>query len=449
MLSILKHNRAAQLTAMLVVCVVLSYFNVITPVDATYAGVMFAGVGDLDLKSINDLIDKQGHAFEEFKKANDNRLKAVESKGYAPADTVEKVDKINTELTTLSAEIRELMKKSKRLNVGDGELSQDQQEHKSSFSNYFRKGIYDAELRALEKKAVNTASDPDGGFLFPTEMSDVIDRVVVDTVAMRNIASVLPIGSSSYKKPVVTNGATSGWLGEKQTYTETGTPSISMLEFKVGKLFAYPYATEESLEDGALDIANWLDVEVSLSFVEKEGEAFISSTGINSPRGLLTYDTVANANHAWGKIGYVASGASGAFHTDEGDALIKLVHSLKRSYRTNARWLMNDLTMEAARKIKNANDDYIWRQGLEAGVPDSLLGYPVEIDDNMPDIAANSLSIAFGDFKRGYLIVDRRGIVLKRDEISVPGYTKFIISKRVGGGVQNFEAIKLMKFAAS
>lgn len=418
--------------------------------EMTMGGLMLAGIGEIELKDINDLIEKQGRTFEEFKKANDDRLKAVESKGYAPADTVEKVDTINAELTKLSKEMAELMKKSNRPRTGNGgsELTQDQEEHKTAFADYFRKGI-DRDLRDIERKALNTGSDPDGGYLVPVEIETMIDRVANAEVAMRRLATVRQIGAPTYKKPVVTTGAAGGWLGETEDYAETAAPKLSELEFTPGKLYAYPWATNDMLEDGVINIEQWLTQEVEEIFVEKEGEAFITGTGIKKPRGILDYTTVANANHTWGKLGYVASGASGAFHTDEGDALINLVHALKRKYRNGASWLMNDLTMAAARKIKDANDQYIWRPGLEAGISDTLLGYSVEIDDYMPDIAANSLSIAFGNFKRGYLIVDKRGVAIIRDQVTKPGYTKFNVSKRVGGGVQNYEAIKLLKFAAS
>jgi HK97 family phage major capsid protein len=422
----------------------------VSAAELSTGGLLLAGIGDLDVKGINDLLEKQGRAFEEFKSANDKRLEAVEKKGYAPADTVEKVETINAELTRLSKEIGELMKKSNRRNMGgsDNELSQEQAEHKSAFADYFRKGRVD-NLRELEQKALNTGSDPDGGYLVPTEIETMIDRVASAEVAMRRLATVRAIGAASYKKPVVTTGAAGGWLGETEEAAETTPPKLSELEFTPGKLYAYPWATNDMLEDGVIDIEQWLTQEVEEIFVEKEGEAFITGSGIKNPKGILAYTPVANANHTWGKLGYIASGASGAFHTDEGDALINLVHALKRKYRNGASWLMNDLTMAGVRKIKDGDENYIWRPGLEVGVSDTLLGYPVEIDDYMPDIGVDSYSIAFGNFKRGYLIVDRRGVAVIRDQLTKPGYTKLNVSKRVGGGVQNFEAIKLMKFASS
>jgi HK97 family phage major capsid protein len=445
----MKLRSAVGLFLAVLLCTASLFGYTVSADDAVYAGVMIAGMGDIELKDINDLIEKQGRAFEEFKSANDARLDAVEKKGYAPVDTVEKVDKINAELTKLSKEIESVIKKSQRKNPGpNGEMSDDEVEHKKAFEAYFRKG-HDDGLSEIERKAMQIGSDPDGGVLVPTQVESMIDRVVSRDVSMRRLARVVAIGSSSYKKPIVTTGAAGGWIGETEDSAETNAPKFSELDFVPGKLYAEPWATNDMLEDSVVDIESWLSEEVQITFTELEGDAFLNGNGIKKPRGLLTYTNVANSSYAWGKLGYIASGASGAFHTDEGDALINLVHALRRSYRNGASWLMNDLTVAAVRKIKDANDQYIWTPGLQAGVSDTLLGYPVETDDYMPDIAANSFSIAFGNFQRGYLIVDRRGVAVIRDNLTKKGYTKFHTTKRVGGGVQNFEAIKLMKFAAS
>jgi HK97 family phage major capsid protein len=228
------------------------------------------------------------------------------------------------------------------------------------------------------------------------------------------------------------------------------TPRVVEMEFPAEKMFAEPWATNDMLEDAIVSIESWLSDEVSITFTELEATAFISGDGIKKPRGLLSYSAVANANYAWGKLGYVPSGAAANFaSSNPSDALITQVHALKRKYRGNASWLMNDLTLASIRKFKDGQNNYLWQPGLQAGVADRLLGYPVEIDDNMPDVGADALPIAFGDFRRAYLIVDRRGIALIRDNVTKKGYTKFHTTKRVGGGVQNFEAVKLMKIATS
>ena len=202
-------------------------------------------------------------------------------------------------------------------------------------------------------------------------------------------------------------------------------------------------------DDGA-----WLADEVSIVFAEKEGTAFISGTGINQPRGLLSYDTVADASWTWGSIGYIASGVAAALNdaTHNGtDALIDLVYALKEQYRVGATWLMNGKTAATIRKLKMIGDveGYLWQPSTIAGTPDQLLGYPVTIDDNMPDIGANTCPIAFGNFMRAYLIVDRVGIRVLRDPFTNKPYVMFYTTKRVGGGVQNYQAVKLLKITAS
>ena len=401
-------------------------------------------------QEIKDLLEAQGKAFAEFKQANDDRLKAVESKGYAPADLVGKVDTINGELIKLGKDIAEVMKKASRPAAGaSGESNPEKTEHKTAFQVYCRKGLENG-LRELEQKAMNTGSDPDGGYLVPEEIETEITRVLTKEVAMRRLATVRTIGAASYKKPVVTSGAGFGWLGETEDSVETSTPKLAELEFVSGKLFAEPWATNDMLEDVVLNVESWLAEEANTSFAEGEAAAFLTGNGIKKPRGLLTHDTVVNSSYTWGKLGYIASGAAGAFAaSNPSDALINMVHSLRRGYRNNGAFLMNDLTLAEIRKFKDGQGEYIWQPGLQVGVADKLLGYTVEVDDYMPDIAANSLAIAFGDFKRGYIIVDRRGIAVIRDNLTKKGYTKFHTTKRVGGGVQNFEAIKLMKFAVS
>jgi HK97 family phage major capsid protein len=189
---------------------------------------------------------------------------------------------------------------------------------------------------------------------------------------------------------------------------------------------------------------------VQIVFAEQEGAAFVSGSGSGQPKGFISYTNVADASWSWGNIGYIASGAAGAFaSSDPADALIQLAYAPKQGYRANGAWVMNRKTESIVRKFKDDNDNYIWQPGTAVGQPATLLGYPVAEAEDMPDIAANSYSIAFGDFARGYLVVDRVGIRVLRDPYSAKPYILFYTTKRVGGGVQNFEAIKLMKFAAS
>jgi HK97 family phage major capsid protein len=364
--------------------------------------------------------------------------------------TAGKVDNINAAISALQAQQADLAIKAAAFEMGGGsKVDKDVQAHSKAFNAWFRKGV-DAGLRDLEVQAkLTTQSDPDGGFIVPTETEAGIDRVLGTMSAMRALSTVRKIGAPTYKKLVNVGGASSGWVGENGTRSETNTPSLKGLEFNAKELYAQPAATQTMLDDAEMSIEEWLADEVSIEFAEQEGDAFINGNGVAEPRGLLGYDTAANASYAWGKLGYIKTGAAADFAaSNPADALIDLIHGLKRGYRQNGAFLMNDMTLAAVRKFKDGQGNYLWQPSAQAGVPSTLLGYRVETDDNMPDLGANEFPVAFGDFKRGYLILDRVGIRVLRDPFTSKPNVLFYTTKRVAGGVQNFEAIKLLKCAA-
>lgn len=401
---------------------------------------------------VKEAIEKMGRAYEEYKKTNDERLKQLEEKGAADPLVLEKLDKIDKEISDLDrikSAVEALEKKANRPQAGGSEHAQERAEHKEAFGKFLRKGSDDG-LRDLEQKSFVGNSDPDGGYLMTHEMATDVDRILAAEVAMRRVASVMTIGGQSYKMPITTGGAAYGWEGETDTGGETNTPTLSVIEFTPGKIYAEPAATSDSLEDAYLDAEGWLNGEVSVSFAEGEGAAFINGTGVKSPRGILSYTNVANSSYSFGNVGYIASGnATGFKASNPSDELVDLVHALKRGYRNGASFMMNDLTLSTIRKFKDGQGIYLWTPGLAEGVSSTLLGYPVEIDDNMPDVGANAYGIAFSNFSRAYQIVDRRGIAVLRDPYTKKGWVKFYTTKRVGGGIKNFEAIKLLKFATS
>lgn len=395
-------------------------------------------------------------AFEAFKAERDEEIAAIR-KGQEDVVKTEKVDRINSEITSLQKSLDEVNQTVAALRVGSGAGdSHDpaKAEHAQVFSKWFRKGdrAIDADLHDLEvKAALSTDSDPDGGYLVPEEMATTIDRVVGTVSIMRDLATVLPVGTDTYKKLVNMGGAGSGWVGEKDARTETDTPTLRELIFNAQELYANPATTQKALDDARLDIATWLANEVSVEFAEQEGAAFITGNGVNKPRGILAYDTVANASHAWGKIGFVKSGVAAAL-TDESnngsDALISLYYSLKQQYRNGASFLMSDATMETVRKFKDGDGNYLWSPATAGGEVPTFLGKPVRTDDNMSAVEANAFPIAFGNFQRAYLIIDRFGTRVLRDPYTNKPYVHFYTTKRVGGGIQNFEAMKLLKVAA-
>lgn len=404
---------------------------------------------DMELK---EAIEKIGKTYEEYKKTNDERLSQLEKKGVVDPLVTEKLERLDAKMSELEAvksAVDSLEKKANRPSAQSSEYAEERAEHKKAFSDFMRKGKTDG-LHDIEQKAFVGNSDPDGGYLMTHEMSSEIDRILAQDVAMRRLAAVRTIGGASWKQAVNVGGAGYGWEGETDEGGETSTPTLKEIEIVPGKIYAEPNATADSLDDAFVNAEAWLSDEVSISFTEGEAAAFITGTGIKSPRGILSYTNVANSSYTWGNIGYTASGAAGAFAaSNPSDNLVDLIHTLKRGYRNGASFLMNDLTLSSIRKFKDGQGIYLWTPGLQEGVSSTLLGYGVEIDDNMPDVAANTYSIAFANFARAYQIVDRAGVAVLRDPYTRKGWVKFYTTKRVGGGVKNFEAIKLMKFATS
>lgn len=393
--------------------------------------------------------------FAEFKAERKAELDGINAK-FADVVQTEKVDRINDEVTKLQAAIDETNMMMAALRTGGGggdELSAEKRAYDKAFNQFFRKGKEDGLSELAAQASLRTDSDPDGGYVVPEQMETQIDRVLGTVSAMRSISRVMTISSSLYKKPVNQGGATGGWVGETESRSETSTPTLSVLEFPAMEVYANPAATQSMLDDAAIDVGAWLADEVSITFAEMEGAAFISGNGVNKPRGILQYDTVANASHTWGKLGFVTTGVAADINdaTHNGlKALIDLVYSIKQGYRTNARFLMNRTLQGKVRKLDTLGDTEVplWQPSAQLGQPATLLGYPITDDDNMSDVGANAFPVAFGDFNRGYLVVDRMGIRVLRDPFTNKPYVHFYTTKRVGGGVQNFEAIKLLKCAA-
>lgn len=403
------------------------------------------------MDELKRLIEDLGRAFEEFKAANDLRIKEIEN-GRHDAVLAEKVERINAELTAMAQVKKQLEALETAVAQGQfpggGTAAADvaKKAHKAAFEKWFRKGV-EGDLKDLQiQAALSTSSDPDGGFLVPEEMETTIDRVASAVSVMRRICTVRPIGTSTYKKLVSKGVSDAGWVEEKGSRDETDTPTLAEIAINTKELYSNPAITQEMLDDSRLDIAAWLGDEVSVDFDEQEGDAFINGNGVGQPKGIGAYSMVANASYAWGKIGYIAGGHANLLNNP--DKLIDLQHALKSRYRNGASWLMNDLTCSIIRKLKDGEGNYLWKPGLAEGVPDSLLGKPVEYDDNVADVGAGKYPVFFANFKRAYLIVDRFGIRVLRDPFTNKPYIHFYTTKRVGGGIAMYEAIKALKISA-
>lgn len=407
-----------------------------------------------EVKAVPDTMtaafDEFMEAFESFKDVNDRRLNEIEQKLTADVVTRDKVERINRAMDEQKRVLDQLaLKKARPALGGRGEAGPEVAEHKAAFDAYMRRGDEGA-LRELEAKAMSATTGSDGGYLVPNATDTEIGRRLSVVSPMRALSTVRTVSTAVLKKPFALSGPATGWVSETAARPQTAAPQLSELSFPTMELYAMPAASQTLLDDAAVDIEAWLASEVDTVFAEQEGDAFIRGDGVNKPKGFLAYDTVADSSWNWGNLGYIATGQAGAFAaTGASDVLVNAIYSLKAGHRQNATFMMNRRTQGEIRKLKDADGNYLWRPPATAGQAATLMGFPVAEGEEMPDIAANSFSIALGDFRSGYLVVDRTGVRILRDPYSAKPYVLFYTTKRVGGGVQNFEAIKLVKFAAN
>ena len=394
-------------------------------------------VADANVRALHE---EQQRTFAAFREANDERLDGLARRKSADVLLEEKVERI-------SARLDDLVLKSQRpaLETRASHAASAPSEHKSAFDAYVRKGDASA-MHWLEQKALSVTIGQDGGFTVPLETEAAIGRLLQLASPMRQVASVRQISASVYRKPFTTQGAGAGWVAARTARPETTSQIIAELQFPAAELYAMPSTTQTLLDDSIVDIDQWLAEEVQLAFATQESQAFVNGDGVNRPRGFLASPTVADASWAWGSLGFIVTGAAaGLPATNPSDVLVNLVYSLKSAYRQNAVWMMNRRTQGELRRLKDSTGAYLWQPGAVASASPTLMGFPVVEEETMPVIAANAFPVAFGDFRQGYLIVDRVGVRVLRDPFSAKPYVLFYTTKRVGGGVQNFEAIKLLR----
>ena len=307
-------------------------------------------------------------------------------------------------------------------------------------------------IAGVEVKAVDGVAPATGGYAIPREIDATIDSTLAAISPIRAIANVVTIGTAGYRKLVTVGGIASGWASEDGARADTATPTFAEVAPPMGDLFANPAATQLMLDDAAFNVEAWLGQEIASEFARAEGAAFVNGDGVNKPRGFLAAPVSAagDGTRAFGTLQFLATGSDGAFPASEPeDRLVDLVQSLRAPYRQGASFVMNSSTLAVIRKMKTAEGAFLWQPGLAAGRPDTLLGYPVVDAEDMPDIAAGSFSIAFGNFRAGYLITQRGETAILRDPYTAKPFVHFYATRRIGGMVANSEAIKLMKFAAS
>ena len=318
--------------------------------------------------------------------------------------------------------------------------------HQKAFDAYIRHGD-DGALRGLplEGKAMTTGSD--GGFLAAPTVAMQVQEALNVTASLRRVANVVAVESASYEVLVDMGDIAHGWATEATAQAETGTPTVQRVVIPVHELSAMPKASQRLLDDAAFDVETWLAGRIAEKFARAEAMAFIGGDGVNKPRGILTHAKAPNGTATNVQIGTIPSGGNGDFAaTNPANALIDLVYALGAQYRANASFVMNSKTAAAVRKMRDADGRFLWADSLAMGQPAQLLGYPVLVCEDMPDIAQGSHSIAFGDFRSAYTIVERPDLRVLRDPFSAKPHVLFYATKRVGGGVTDARAVKLMVF---
>lgn len=429
-------------------------------------------------KELKDTLDAINRAFSAFKEQNDERLRQIEAKGSADAVTAAAVDRANAAISDLEAKLRELETQVARVNVGGGALDAgarterdharaflaqmrgvpaDEQPEASTadlevvraygraFNGYLRRGDKGAGIQA----ALSVGSDPDGGYFVLPDRSGRIVQLIYESSPMRSVANVQPIGTDALEGVLDLDEADAVSTSETGARAETTTPQTGVWRIPAHEIYAEPRCTQKLLDDSSVDVGAWLEKKVADRIARKESGYFVNGTGINQARGFLTYPAGTPTKTSWGKIVQVNSGAAGAFAaTNPGDKLIDLVFGIKAPYRRKAVFVMGRLLVAEARKLKDGQGNYLWQPDFTSQQGARLLGYSIVEMEDMPALAANSLSLAFGDFNEAYQIVDRQGIKVLRDPFTAKPYVKFYTTKRTGGDVVNFEALRIMKFAA-
>lgn len=426
---------------------------------------------------IKSAVDRLAEAHEAYKDTNDKRLVALEKGDKSTAAELgAKLEKIDADVTKF-AKLKEQIEKEhefqkERIEALEARASNPKKtavdvikdEYAGLFENWIRAKGMDASLEGkmqdlgrkaeqqLGRKAVTIGSPAGGGYAVPEQIAREIERLELKFSPVRSLVKVVQVGTSDYKELVSLRGASSGWVGEAGARTGTNTPTLREVTPTNGELYAYPQVSEWALDDMFFNVESWLAEEVAQEFAFQEGLAVIDGDGTNKPTGMLNDDPVltddfASPLRAADVYQYIASdqGDSPATAGVTGDALIDTIYALNSAYRSGAQWIMNSATTGAVRKLKTQDGVYHWAPGLQAGQPNMLLGYPVATLEQMPDIGTNAFPIGFGNWRRAYVLVDRIGLRVTRDNVTAPGHVKFYVRRREGGIVLNNDAAKFIR----
>ena len=403
------------------------------------------------METVHEAINDLAGAFEEFKSTNDHRLNMIENKGNVDSLIDHKLSRLNSEMDRAYDRLNKLQLSTQRPLLGEAERASsfEQQEHKTAFLHYIRKGD-ETKLYQLEQKALTTGSDAEGGYLVPHTVSDRIGQEMGQLSPIRSLASIMTISTSALELLVDRDKPEVGWVAETAERPETAAPKMAKLSIPVHELYAKPRATQKLLDDSRINIEEWLVGRIASKMAQVENQAFVNGDGTNKPKGFMTYPTVALGNLEAGKIEHILTGTEGAFGENQpGDILFDAINAMKVEYLKDAVWLMSRSTLSAARKLKSAEGQYLWQPSLSEELSQTLLGYKVIVLEDLPPLVQGtaSKSIVFANLKEGYQIVDRAGTQVLRDPFSAKPYVEFYTTKRVGGDVIDTHAFKIIKFS--
>jgi len=397
------------------------------------------------MEEVKNVIEGIGKAHHEFVRKNNDRIEELEKRGNSDPILDQHVDRIVKDLFNKQAIKKRLEAMETKLNRPAFAMDlkdEDPQtmEHRKAMLMYIRKG--EGAMSADEVKLLSSDSDPDGGYWVTSGISSQVVQKVFESSPMRVIATVESISGDALEIPEDINEPSAGWTTEQASRTETTTPEIGVRRIPAHELYAMPKATQTLLDDSRVNVESWLAQKIADKISRMENTAFINGDGVGKPRGILTYP--AGTTNP-GQVEQINSGNASSLTSD---GLRALYYALKSPYVHNARWLVSRSSLESIAKMKDSNGQYLWQPGIQAGEPQTLLGHPIDRMEDMPAVAANSLSIAFGDFRQAYTIVDRMGIRVLRDPFSAKPFVLFYSTKRTGGDVTNFEAFTIQKTAA-
>lgn len=394
-------------------------------------------------EQLKAMFEQLGKANEEFKSAHKKELEEIKAKGSASTETAGKVEKINDAISSLEEEIKHMKVAMNRTSQGNS--TSEKSAYAKELTSYLRKGnSVNIETMRNEFKEMSVMIDEDGGFLVTPEMSSEIITKVFESSPMRQLASVQNISSDSLEMLNDLEEIESGWVGEKQARPVTDTAKLKMIKIPVHELYAQPSATQKILDDASINVESWLAGKAAEKFVRDEATAFVNGDGSGKPKGFLSY----GAGDGFGLVQQITTAASNVLAADD---MIEICYALKGAYKSNAAWAMQRNTAKLLRKFKDLDGQYLWQPGLNGASQSTFLGHAIYEFNDMPAMTGtdnSKLPIAFGDFRQGYQIVDRTGVRVLRDPYSNKPFVLFYFTKRVGGAVKNFEAIKLLKIKA-